>query len=262
MDQNIDSSGFYQIQPPQYPPIHHPSQELSEEVFQSRDKFMKDIQTFLQKFSRYSFGLMPKVLSIAWERFYEIKHAFTNKQYQPEEIQELTCKLLEDVRNINEELVEYINSPSWNRPTFYNDDEEHCIQHKEYLENYSNAIAPVLPTEEPKYSLSIRYEHPSTISEMKSDEVIKSSVEKLIPIPSECEVTSENESERDVPVCKDSSPFDDHYEILSDSNNDDISSDDDAFEDIEYVEASLPDSKFVSLEEENDVYQEEKEFDL
>nr|GEW21250.1 reverse transcriptase domain-containing protein [Tanacetum cinerariifolium] len=38
--------------------------------------------------------------------------------------------------------------------------------------------------------------------------------------------------------------------------------DDDAFEDNEYVEASLPDSKLVSLEEENDVYQEEKEVDL
>nr|GFD18652.1 hypothetical protein [Tanacetum cinerariifolium] len=43
-----------------------------------------------------------------------------------------------------------------------------------------------------------------------------------------------------------------HSEILPDSNNDDISSDDDAFEDIEYVEASLPDSELVSLEEEND----------
>nr|GEW92221.1 hypothetical protein [Tanacetum cinerariifolium] len=51
-----------------------------------------------------------------------------------------------------------------------------------------------------------------------------------------------------------SSTFDvceDHSEISSDSNNDDISSDDDAFEDIEYVEASLPDSELVSLEEEN-----------
>nr|GFD18795.1 hypothetical protein [Tanacetum cinerariifolium] len=34
------------------------------------------------------------------------------------------------------------------------------------------------------------------------------------------------------------------------------------YEDIEYVEASLLDSEVVSLEEENDVYQEEKEFDL
>nr|GEW26563.1 hypothetical protein [Tanacetum cinerariifolium] len=51
-------------------------------------------------------------------------------------------------------------------------------------------------------------------------------------------------------------------EILSDSNNDDTSSDDDAFKDIEYVDPSLLDSELVSLEEENDVYQEEKEIDL
>nr|GEW88337.1 MAK10-like protein [Tanacetum cinerariifolium] len=67
-----------------------------EEVLQSREKFMKAIQTFLQKFSRYPFGVMPKVLLIAWEIFSEIKHAFTDKQYQPDEIQELMCKLLED----------------------------------------------------------------------------------------------------------------------------------------------------------------------
>nr|GEZ51947.1 hypothetical protein [Tanacetum cinerariifolium] len=199
-----------------------------EEVLQSRENFMKAIQTFSQKFSRYSFGVMPKVLLIAWERFYEIKHAFTDKQYQLEEIQELMYKLLEDVRNINEELSEYNNSPSRNRPTFYNNDKEHSIQHKEYLENSSDVIAPVLPTEEPEYSLSM----------------------------GEYEVTSDNKSECDVPVCEDS--FNDHFEILSDSNNDDILSDDDAFEDIEYVEAS----ELVSLEEENDVNQEEKEFDV
>nr|GEV36281.1 hypothetical protein [Tanacetum cinerariifolium] len=45
--------------------------------------------------------------------------------------------------------------------------------------------------------------------------------------------------------------LEDHSEILSDSNNDDIFSDDDAFEDIDYVEASLPDSELVSLEDIN-----------
>nr|GEZ44963.1 F-box domain, leucine-rich repeat domain, L domain-like protein [Tanacetum cinerariifolium] len=42
---------------------------------------------------------------------------------------------------VNEELAEYINSPSWNRPTFFNDNEEHSVQYKEYLENSSNEIA-------------------------------------------------------------------------------------------------------------------------
>ncbi|GKB09164.1 hypothetical protein Tco_0837476 [Tanacetum coccineum] len=73
---------------------------------------MKDIYTFLRKFSRIPFGVTPKVILIAWERFGEIKHALTDKHYQQEDIQELMSKLLEDVRNINEELTEYINCPS------------------------------------------------------------------------------------------------------------------------------------------------------
>nr|GEX74061.1 hypothetical protein [Tanacetum cinerariifolium] len=118
-----------------------------------------------------------------------------------------------------------------------------------------HAITTVLPTEEPEYSLSMGYEHLSTTPKTESDEVIKSGVEKIVQIPSEYEVTSEDKRECDVPVCKDSSTFDvckEHSEILSNSNDDDISSDDDAFEDAEYVEASPLDSKLISLEEGND----------
>nr|GEX92082.1 hypothetical protein [Tanacetum cinerariifolium] len=43
-------------------------------------------------------------------------------------------------------------------------------------------IAPVLPTEEPEYSLSIGDKHLSTIPETKSDEVVKSSVNNLVSI--------------------------------------------------------------------------------
>nr|GFD13144.1 hypothetical protein [Tanacetum cinerariifolium] len=42
----------------------------------------------------------------------------------------------------------------------------------------------------------------------------------------------------------------------------DISSDDNAFEDIDYVEGSLPIQELVSLEEENVVYQVDEEVDL
>nr|GEX28663.1 hypothetical protein [Tanacetum cinerariifolium] len=85
------------------------------------------------------------------------------------------------------------------------------------------AIAPVLPTEEPEYSLSMGDEHLSTIPKIESDEVIKYSVKNLVPIPSESEVTFDNESECDVPVCDDFTTFLNH---LFDCNNDFISSDD------------------------------------
>nr|GEY72511.1 hypothetical protein [Tanacetum cinerariifolium] len=126
-----------------------------------------------------------------------------------------------------------------------------------------HAIAPILSTKEPKYSPSMGYEHPNTTLEMESDEIIKSGVEELVPILSENEVTSEDKRDCDLPVCEKSPICDDHFEIFSDSNNaDDISSDDDAFDDIEYVEALLSDLEIVSVEEENVVYQEEEEIDL
>ncbi|GKD01603.1 hypothetical protein Tco_1171877, partial [Tanacetum coccineum] len=180
---------------------------------EARENFMKDICTFLRKFSRISFGVTPKVLLIAWERFGEIKHALTDKQYRQEDIQELMSKLLEDVRNISEELSEYINCPSWNRPTiFFDDDDEYTI-----IYSKPKAITP----------------------DTESEELIKSSVENLVPIPSELEGISDDTC--DMPVGEDSSTFDalsDHSEILSDSNNDGTSSDDNDFEDIENVDAS------------------------
>nr|GFA75424.1 hypothetical protein [Tanacetum cinerariifolium] len=72
-------------------------------------------------------------------------------------------------------------------------------------------------------------------------------------IPNECEVTSEDKRECDMLICENSPICDDHSEIFSNSNNDDdILSDEDAFEDIEYVEASLLDPEIVNVEEENE----------
>nr|GEV12373.1 MAK10-like protein [Tanacetum cinerariifolium] len=123
-------------------------------------------------------------------------------------------------------------------------------------------VAPILSTKEPVHSLSMGYEHLSITPETESDEVAKTSAKNLLPIPSECEVTSENKRECDVPICENSSTVDDnHSDILFDSNNDDLSSDDESFEDIEYVDASLPDPEIASEEEEN-VHQKQEEVDL
>nr|GEV28178.1 retrovirus-related Pol polyprotein from transposon TNT 1-94 [Tanacetum cinerariifolium] len=89
------------------------------------------------------------------------------------------------------------------------------------------AITNVLPTKEPDNSLSMGDEHLSTISKRESNEVIKSSVENLVPIPSESEVTSDNESEYDVPVNDESSPiFTTFSNHLFECNDDFTSSDD------------------------------------
>nr|GEZ27947.1 hypothetical protein [Tanacetum cinerariifolium] len=121
-------------------------------------------------------------------------------------------------------------------------------------EDYTSAITPdepVLSTEEPDNSLSIGDEHLDTIPATESDEFIKSSVENLIPIPSESEGIPEHMC--DVPSHDNFPPLDvskDQIEDFSESNEEFSSIDDDSFsiDDIDYVEASPPDSELVSSE--------------
>nr|GEY56384.1 hypothetical protein [Tanacetum cinerariifolium] len=95
-------------------------------------------------------------------------------------------------------------------------------------------------------------EHLHTISAIESDEVIKSSVEDLVPIPNEFEGIPDNTC--DVPFCDNSLPLDilkDQFEDFFDSNDDSTSIDDNSFsiDEIDYVEASPPHSELVSLGE-------------
>nr|GEV15541.1 reverse transcriptase domain-containing protein [Tanacetum cinerariifolium] len=94
------------------------------------------------------------------------------------------------------------------------------------------AIASILSTKVLEYSPSMGYEHCNTTPKTKSDEIIKSGVEELVPILSECEVTSKDEnnddltssddellSEEDVPIEESkvySNPLFDDDEINSD----------------------------------------------
>ncbi|GJR76999.1 hypothetical protein Tco_0089364 [Tanacetum coccineum] len=193
---------------------------------EARDNFLKDVYTFLRKFSRIPFGVTPKVILIAWESFGEIKDALMDKQYQQEDIQELMSKLLEDVRNISEEFSEYINCPSWNRPLFYFDDDD-----DEYTVIWRRPKV-ITPDESPEDSLIMGDEHFDTIPEKESDELIKSSVENLVPIPSESEDFSDNESECDMPECDETFlTFTTFSNPLFDSNDDFTSSDDESLSD-------------------------------
>ncbi|GJR21046.1 hypothetical protein Tco_0969573 [Tanacetum coccineum] len=130
---------------------------------------------------------------------------------QPEDIQELLNKLLQDLQSINEELAEYINSPSWNRPAFYDDDDDDDDDEESLL----NRDTPIV------YSPNI-------------DSLLEEFAGELAPI-----LSGIHEAD-----------FDPEEDIRLDNQlfYDDTSSDGDSFEDIDYVEASPPDSKLVSLE--------------
>nr|GFA11386.1 hypothetical protein [Tanacetum cinerariifolium] len=180
--------------------------------------------------------------------------SFDFGQFQPPQFpvihqppQETSVEILKDHEN---ELAEYINTPSWNRPAFYNYDDDDDDD-----EDYTIAITPVLSTKEPVDSLIMEDEHLDTIPIMKSDKVIKSSFEDLVPIPSESEGIPDNMC--DVPFRDNSLPLDilkDQFKGFSDFNDDSTSIDDDYFsiDDIVYVEASPPHLLIAKIESLND----------
>nr|GEW65358.1 hypothetical protein [Tanacetum cinerariifolium] len=99
-----------------------------------------------------------------------------------------------------------------------------CYDDDDDEKDYPIAVTPSLSTEKPDNSLSMGDEHLDTIPATESDEFIKSSVENLVPIPSE----SEGESECDVPAHEEFTTF---SNILFDAEYEFDSSDDQSFYD-------------------------------
>nr|GFA12584.1 hypothetical protein [Tanacetum cinerariifolium] len=222
---NSNSLGFDQPQPPQYPVIHQPPQELSIQE-------MEDLkQQYLDELKRLS----------NLEYHDEIKIAELTDNFNG-----MSIEIQKKEKLLQEEQWAYLSThPSKCLHSFCFDDDD---------EDYTSAITPdepVLSTEEPDKSLSMRDEHLDTILATESDEFIKSGVEDLIPIPSESEGIPEHVC--DVPSHDNSPPLDvlkDQIEDFSKSNEEFSSIDDDSFsiDDIDYVEASPPDPELVSSE--------------
>nr|GFA42539.1 hypothetical protein [Tanacetum cinerariifolium] len=167
----------------------------------------------------------------------------------------LTGTDLREEKRIEEEQA--AKAQTWKLPVCYNDDDDE--ERSGSLDDniisglpLFSAITPdepVLSTEEPDNSLSMGDEHLDTISATESDQFIKSGVENLIPILSESEGIPDHRC--DVPFHDNSPPLDvstDQIEDFSESNKEFSSTGDDSFslDNIDYVEASPPDSELVS----------------
>nr|GEV80108.1 hypothetical protein [Tanacetum cinerariifolium] len=125
------------------------------------------------------------------------------------------------------------------------DEEERSIPLRDIISQLLSSIvittSPlVLPIKDLEDSLIIGSEDHNTILEKESDEFIKSSVEDLVPIPSESEDTSGSYSECIFPSCNDFSPinvseekFVTFSDPLFDSNDDFTFSDDESLSDEE-----------------------------
>ncbi|GJS17072.1 putative reverse transcriptase domain-containing protein [Tanacetum coccineum] len=158
-------------------------------------------------------------LLLAEERFLKIKQAVEEEQNQPEVMQELLLKLMNDLQILNgiqpkqEEQAAQSFLLNWNFPMV--DDDEYTIIYRS-----TKTITLDLPTVEPDNSLSMGDEPLSTIPETESDEVIKSSVENLVPIPSESKGISDDIC--DVPFC-DNDHFDAEFGLINSLLSRDIS---------------------------------------
>nr|GFC62212.1 hypothetical protein [Tanacetum cinerariifolium] len=121
----------------------------------------------------------------------------------------------QEEKRIEEEQA--ANARYWKIPAYCDDDDD-----------YDFAITPILSTEELIDSLSMGDEHLDTILATESDEVIKSSVEDLVSIPSEFEGIPDTMC--DVHLDNNHTPLEakDHLEIVLNSNDDISSSDDES----------------------------------
>nr|GFB37802.1 hypothetical protein [Tanacetum cinerariifolium] len=219
MAQNIDFSGSDKIQTPQYPEIHPPSQEISNEVFQANHSIQnkESLENSSNEIDASSSNQEQEIPPQDSDIHQLIKECSTEEQKvknvveQPAERGNHSIQSLQNFRVVHKSSISFKNTSQI---------------------SLIHAISPILSTKEPEYSSSVGYEHLSITLETESDEVTESNAEKLLPIPSECEVTLEDKRDCDVPIST-IDVCDNHYDIFFDSKiDDDISVYDDDFEDI------------------------------
>ncbi|GJW34185.1 hypothetical protein Tco_0054217 [Tanacetum coccineum] len=183
-------------------------------MLQARENLMETIQAFLKEYDHIPPEEKCMALLLAEERFLKIKQAVEEEQNQPKVMQELLLKLMKDLQILNgiqpkqEEPVAQSFLLNWNFPMA--DDDEYTIIYRK-----PKAITPDLPAEEPDNSLSMGDEHLNTIPETE-----KSSVENLVPIPSEFKGISKDIC--DVPSC-DNDHFDAEFGLINSLLSRDIS---------------------------------------
>ncbi|GJR31701.1 hypothetical protein Tco_1107933 [Tanacetum coccineum] len=171
-------------------------------------------------------------------RIYELKQNFNGMSI---EIRKKEKELLQQ-----EHAAYVITSQRFNFIYDDDDDEESSIPLSDVISKLPPCITitPVLSTVEPVDSLIMEDEHLDTILTTKSDEIIKYSVENLVPIPSESEDFSNIESECDVPDCDDSQTtnFSTFYNPLFDdsTSSDDESSHEEVIHEISFKTYSNP----------------------
>nr|GEW47360.1 hypothetical protein [Tanacetum cinerariifolium] len=155
MCSNSISSDFDQFQPPQFPIIHQPPQEMSiQEMKDLKQQYLDEMKHLINSEYRDEININ------------KLKGNFNSMSIEINKKEKL--QQLEQVANLSTYRSKRFNS------FCYDDDDE----------DYTVVITPDFPITD---SLIMENEHLNTIPKTESDEFIKSSVENLVPIPSESE---------------------------------------------------------------------------
>nr|GEW39323.1 hypothetical protein [Tanacetum cinerariifolium] len=236
------SSGFDQFQPPQYSDVHQPPEEIS----------IDEVKVMMQSYCERMNQQREQEALLAAQREQELltkKQAAQEKEEPPQnfDFRQLigeTCGIkasAEQNQNMEDTMLELLDDFRQKELYCMHNDVDDLIESafnskllsinlkSQRLDKEKQEVKNIIE-QRPKqheYSLSMGDEHLNTIPKIESDELIKSSVENLVPMPSEYEVTSDNESESDVPVNDESSLiFMTFSNPFFDCNDDFTSSDD------------------------------------
>ncbi|GJS47123.1 hypothetical protein Tco_0597244 [Tanacetum coccineum] len=97
MNEDYYEQNSYQYQPPKFP-VNYPPQETSREILQAREDLMEAIQAFLKEYDHIPPNEKCMALLLVEERFLKIKQVLREEQNQPEVMQELILKLMDDLQ--------------------------------------------------------------------------------------------------------------------------------------------------------------------
>nr|GEX48759.1 hypothetical protein [Tanacetum cinerariifolium] len=188
---------------PQFLVIHQPPQEMSiQEMKDMKQHYLDEMKSLIN-------------LEYCNEiKIDELKGNFNRMSIDINKKEKL--QQLEQVANLSTYPLKHFNA------FCYDDDDDD--------EDYTAVIILGFPFTD---SLIMETEHLDTILEMESDEFIKSSVENLVPIPSESEDFSDIESECDVPDYDDSQTK--NFSTISNPLFDDSTSSDDKSSHEEFI---------------------------
>nr|GFA04142.1 reverse transcriptase domain-containing protein [Tanacetum cinerariifolium] len=167
----------------------------------------------------------PRVPLILGRPFLSTAHAIINVHEKEiilrQDKQSLTLKC-GDTSSISKYKLQSLNKVDFidaGESDFYSEEIENFLSDDSIPIGVDNSAKYSI--EEPEHSFSMGYEYFSTTLVTELDEVAESSIKNLVPIPRECEVTSDNEIESNEPVKDDSLVFKTFPNLLF-NNKDDV----------------------------------------